>query len=150
MVLAKQGGGGDSMKRLGYWVYLAVCALARLFFPRPELEGLENLPEGGERCFKCYRLRLEESAKAAAERGFEYFTTTLSVSPYKNAQKLNLIGMEFAEKYGVKYLCSDFKKKNGYHRSIELSAQYGLYRQNYCGCVYSAQQSCAKRIENNE
>ena len=112
--------------------------------------GLEDLPEGGERCFKCYRLRLEESAKAAAEGNYEYFTTTLSVSPYKNAQKLNAIGMEYAEKYGVKYLCSDFKKKDGYRRSIELSAQYGLDRQNYCGCVYSAQQSCAKRIENNE
>ncbi len=99
--------------------------------------GLEDLPEGGERCFRCYRLRLEESAKAAAEGGFEYFTTTLSVSPYKNAQKLNAIGLEYAAKYGVKYLCSDFKKKNGYRRSIELSAQYGLYRQNYCGCVFS-------------
>ena len=99
--------------------------------------GLEDLPEGGERCFRCYRLRLEESAKAAAEGGFEYFTTTLSVSPYKNAGKLNAIGMELAEQYGVKYLPSDFKKKNGYRRSIELSAQYGLYRQNYCGCVFS-------------
>ena len=88
-------------------------------------------------CFRCYRLRLEESAKAAAEGGFEYFTTTLSVSPYKNAGKLNAIGMELAEQYGVKYLPSDFKKKNGYRRSIELSAQYGLYRQNYCGCVFS-------------
>ena len=113
-------------------------------------KGLEDLPEGGERCYRCYRLRLEESAKAAVEGGFEYFTTTLSVSPYKNAAKLNAIGMEMAEKYGVKYLCSDFKKKNGYRRSIELSAQYGLYRQNYCGCIYSAQQSRAKRIEKKE
>ena len=112
--------------------------------------GLEDLPEGGERCAKCYRLRLEESAKTAAEGGFEYFTTTLSVSPYKNAQKLNLIGAELAEKYGVKYLLSDFKKKDGYRRSIELSKQYGLYRQNYCGCIYSARQSRAKRIENKE
>ena len=100
--------------------------------------GLEDLPEGGERCAKCYRLRLEETAKQAAAGGYEYFTTTLSVSPYKNAQKLNAIGSELSEKYGVKYLLSDFKKKDGYRRSIELSAQYGLYRQNYCGCVYSA------------
>lgn len=100
-------------------------------------KGLEDLPEGGQRCFKCYRLRLEETARAAAEGGYEYFTTTLSVSPYKNAQKLNAIGMALAQQYGVKYLCSDFKKKNGYRRSIELSAQYGLYRQNYCGCIFS-------------
>ena len=112
--------------------------------------GLENLPEGGQRCAKCYRLRLEETAKVAAAGGFEYFTTTLSVSPYKNAQKLNAIGTELAGQYGVKYLLSDFKKKDGYRRSIELSAKYGLYRQNYCGCIYSAQQSCAKRIENSE
>ena len=88
---------------------------------------VSGLPEGGQRCFKCYRLRLEESARAAAEGGYEYFTTTLSVSPYKNAQKLNAIGMALAQQYGVKYLCSDFKKKNGYRRSIELSAKYGLY-----------------------
>lgn len=113
-------------------------------------KGLEGLPEGGERCFRCYRLRLEESAKATAEGGFEYFTTTLSVSPYKNAAKLNAIGMEMAAKYGVKYLLSDFKKKNGSRRSIELSAQYGLYRQNYCGCIFSAQQSYAKRTETKE
>lgn len=101
-------------------------------------EGLENLPEGGERCFRCYALRLEESARAAAAGGYEYFTTTLSVSPYKNAAKLNSIGADLSRKYGVKYLYSDFKKKNGYKRSIELSKQYGLYRQNYCGCIYSA------------
>ncbi|MBQ9902122.1 MAG: epoxyqueuosine reductase QueH [Clostridia bacterium] len=100
--------------------------------------GLEDLPEGGERCAKCYRLRLEETARVAAEGGFDYFTTTLSVSPYKNAQKLNAIGTELAGQYGVKYLLSDFKKKDGYRRSIELSARYGLYRQNYCGCIYSA------------
>ena len=107
-------------------------------------KGLEDLPEGGERCYRCYRLRLEESAKAAVEGGFEYFTTTLSVSPYKNAAKLNAIGMEMAEKYGVKYLCSDFKKKEGYKRSIELSRQYNLYRQNYCGCVYSKREAALR------
>lgn len=113
-------------------------------------KGLEDLPEGGERCFKCYTLRLEESAKAAAQGGYEYFTTTLSVSPYKNAAKLNAIGRELSEKYGVKYLYSDFKKKNGYRRSIELSAQYGLYRQNYCGCIYSAMAAEEKMRQKTE
>ena len=101
------------------------------------VRGLESIPEGGERCFSCYRLRLEETARIAAEQGYDFFTTTLSVSPYKNAAKLNEIGEELAEKYGVRHLPSDFKKKNGYKRSIELSAEYGLYRQNYCGCIYS-------------
>ena len=100
-------------------------------------KGLENLKEGGERCFKCYRLRLEETAKTAQKDGFDYFTTTLSISPHKNAQVLNQIGLELEESYSVKYLCSDFKKKNGYKRSCELSEIYGLYRQNYCGCIYS-------------
>ena len=105
------------------------------------VKGLEDIPEGGERCFACYRLRLEEAAKLAAENGYDYFTTTLSVSPYKNAAKLNEIGEEMGKKYGVKHLPSDFKKKNGYKRSIELSAEYGLYRQDYCGCVYSKAES---------
>lgn len=99
--------------------------------------GLEELPEGGERCFKCYRLRLEEAARIGAEKGFDFFGTTLSISPHKNAEKLNLIGEELVEKYGIRYLYGDFKKKNGYKRSIELSGIYGLYRQNYCGCVFS-------------
>lgn len=101
------------------------------------VKGLEDLPEGGERCFKCYRLRLEETAKKAKEDGFEYFTTTLSISPHKNAQKLNEIGEAVAQEYGLKYLFSDFKKKNGYKRSCELSAEYEIYRQDYCGCVFS-------------
>lgn len=100
-------------------------------------EGLEHLREGGERCFKCYELRLEEAAKIAQDAGFDYFTTTLSISPLKNADKLNEIGTRLADKYGVQYLQSDFKKKNGYKRSIELSNEYGLYRQDYCGCEYS-------------
>ncbi len=100
-------------------------------------KGRESLPEGGARCRDCYRLRLSESARVAAEGGFDYFTTTLSISPYKRADWLYEIGCEEGEARGVKYLPSDFKKKNGYKRSCELSAEYGLYRQNYCGCVYS-------------
>ena len=100
-------------------------------------KGREMVPEGGERCFKCYELRLREAAEIAKKKGFDYFTTTLSISPLKNAKKLNEIGERLAEEYGVKYLNSDFKKKNGYKRSTELSKEYGLYRQDYCGCVYS-------------
>ena len=100
-------------------------------------KGLEDCPEGGERCFKCYRLRMEEAAKFAEEGGYDYFTTTLSISPLKNAEKINEIGEELAEIYKVPHLPSDFKKKNGYKRSIELSHEYDLYRQNYCGCVFS-------------
>ena len=99
--------------------------------------GLEHLKEGGERCFKCYELRLEEAAKIAQEGEFYYFTTTLSISPMKNAEKLNEIGNKVGAKYGVSYLQSDFKKKNGYKRSIELSKEFGLYRQDYCGCEFS-------------
>ena len=99
--------------------------------------GLEDAPEGGERCEKCFNLRLEEAASAAKNGGFDYFTTTLSISPHKNAELLARIGEEMSEKYGVKYLYSDFKKKGGYLRSCRLSEEYGLYRQDYCGCVYS-------------
>ena len=102
--------------------------------------GMEKMPEGGERCFACYRLRLEETARIARAQGFDYFTTTLSISPLKNAEKLNSIGEELAEIYKVDYLLSDFKKKNGYKRSVELSCRYGLYRQDYCGCIYSKQE----------
>ena len=100
-------------------------------------KGLEDEPERGARCVKCFRLRLTKTAEAAKENGFELFCTTLSISPHKDADLLMSIGEELAEKYGLKYLPSDFKKKNGYKRSIELSAEYDLYRQNYCGCVYS-------------
>lgn len=101
------------------------------------VKGLEDCPEGGERCFVCYRLRLEKTVKAAREHGFEYFATTLSISPYKNSRKLAEISMQLSEQYGVKWLPSDFKKRGGYKRSIELSHEYGLYRQNYCGCIFS-------------
>ena len=100
-------------------------------------EGLEDAPEGSVRCFKCYRLRLEKTAAIAASGGFDYFTTTLSISPLKNAQKINEIGEELSGIYHVQHLPSDFKKNGGYQRSIELSRKYGLYRQNYCGCIYS-------------
>ena len=99
--------------------------------------GLERVPEGGERCFKCYRLRMEEAAKLAKEGNYDYFTTTLSISPLKNAEKINEIGEALAEIYEVKHLPSDFKKKNGYRRSCELSTEYHLYRQDYCGCPFS-------------
>lgn len=101
------------------------------------VKGLESEPEGGARCMVCYRLRLEESARVAREMGCEYFTTTLSISPLKNAQALNDIGGELAPIYQTKYLHSDFKKREGYKRSIQLSAEYGLYRQDYCGCAFS-------------
>lgn len=100
-------------------------------------KGLEKEPEGGLRCFECFRLRLEKSAILSKENGFDYFTTTLTISPLKNADKLNEIGEELAEKYGVKFLPSDFKKRGGYQRSIQLSKEYNLYRQNYCGCIFS-------------
>lgn len=99
--------------------------------------GLEKEPEGGARCFRCYELRLREAAGKARELGADYFTTTLSISPLKNAEKLAEIGEELAREYEVSYLPSDFKKKDGYRRSVELSREYGLYRQNYCGCIYS-------------
>lgn len=101
------------------------------------VRGLEKLPEGGERCRICYELRLNETARIAAEGGFDFFTTTLSISPYKNADRLNTAGRNAADKFGSRYLFSDFKKRNGYKRSIELSEKYGLYRQDFCGCVYS-------------
>ncbi len=101
------------------------------------VKGFEHLPEGGERCFLCYEMRLREAAKYARQQNMDYFTTTLSISPLKNAQKLNEIGEKLAKEYGVAYLCSDFKKKEGYKRSVELSKEYGMYRQDYCGCVFS-------------
>lgn len=111
-------------------------------------KGLEEAAEGGERCFRCYALRLEEAAKQAAQRGFDYFTTTLSISPHKNAAKINEIGEMLSKKYGVAHLPSDFKKREGYKRSIELSKEYQLYRQDYCGCIFSQREKV--RQENGE
>lgn len=99
--------------------------------------GLEQEPEGGARCTRCFLLRLEETARCAAADGFDWFCTTLTVSPHKDAVRINRIGAELGEKYGVRWLPSDFKKRNGYLRSIRLAAEYGLYRQNWCGCRFS-------------
>lgn len=107
-------------------------------------KGMERLPEGQERCFACFRLRLAEAALAGKEGGYDRFTTTLTISPLKNAQKLNEIGEQIGREQGIAYLPSDFKKRNGYGRSLELSAQYHLYRQNYCGCIFS------KREDNDQ
>ena len=112
--------------------------------------GLEDVPEGGERCFRCDRLRMEEAARLAEQGGYDYFTTTLSISPLKNAGKINEIGQELSQIYKVEHLPSDFKKKNGYKRSIELSHEYGLYRQNYCGCVFSKRESMEKQRQREE
>ncbi len=111
------------------------------------VKGLEKEPEGGERCTRCFELRLGETARKAKELGFEYFATTLTISPMKNAPLINEIGERLSEEYGVKWLPSDFKKKGGYKRSIELSKIYDLYRQNYCGCVFSKAESMKRSVE---
>ncbi len=110
-------------------------------------KGMERLPEGGERCRVCYELRLRKTAEAAKTHRFDFFTTTLTISPYKNAAWLNEIGKSLMEEFGIKYLFSDFKKKNGYKRSIELSAEYNLYRQDFCGCAYSKAEAELRRLE---
>lgn len=108
-------------------------------------KGHERDPEGGERCLRCYELRLAQAARIAAKGGYDYFTTTLSISPLKNAEELNKTGLWLAQEWGVPYLVSDFKKKNGYKRSVELSGEYGLYRQDYCGCVFSQAEAAQRR-----
>lgn len=111
-------------------------------------KGYEDCPEGGERCFKCFDLRLRETVLRAREEKYDYFGTTLTISPLKNAEKLNEIGQTLAEEYGVAWLPSDFKKKNGYKRSIELSEVYDLYRQDYCGCAFSKAERERQKMEN--
>ena len=111
------------------------------------VKGYEKEPEGGARCRVCFELRLEEAARLASESGYDYYTTTLSISPLKNAQVLAQVAVEMGEKWGVRWLPSDFKKKEGYKRSIQLSAEYDLYRQNYCGCVFSRRM--AEKKEDN-
>lgn len=105
------------------------------------IKGYEMDREGGHRCHLCYELRFREAAKVAAENNFDYFTTTLSISPHKDSQILNQLGEKIAEEYGVNYLFSDFKKKNGFKRSVELTNKYNMYRQDYCGCVFSYNES---------
>lgn len=112
-------------------------------------EGMEDMPEGGGRCFKCYEMRLRVAAEYALLHGFDYFTTTLSVSPHKNAQKLNETGVMLGKEYGVKYLVSDFKKKGGYQKSIQYSKEYNLYRQDYCGCIFSKMEREKKTANSN-
>lgn len=102
-----------------------------------KIKGYENCPERGERCTICFNLRLEKTAKIAKENNYDYFCSTLTVSPYKNANLINQIGSSLGEKYKIKWLYSDFKKADGYKKSIELSKKYNLYRQDYCGCIYS-------------
>ena len=111
-------------------------------------KDMETLPEGGARCENCYEMRLRETAVLAKEDGYDYFTTTLSISPHKNAAKLNEIGEHLAKELNISYLCSDFKKKNGYKRSTILSKEYNLYRQDYCGCIFSKVES-EKRMREN-
>lgn len=118
----------------------SVDLIEEKYDPKKFLEvssGFESSPEGTARCFNCYSLRLLRTATLAKENNFDFFTTTLTISPYKNADKLNEIGGNLASKLGIRYLFSDFKKKDGYKRSIELSQKYNLYRQNYCGCEFS-------------
>ena len=124
------------IKLVGYDIKLLDCNYDKEKFLDIS-RGLEGLKEGDIRCYKCYNLRLEETARIAKLNNFDYFTTTLSISPYKNSKWLNEIGEKLSKKYNINYLYADFKKKNGYKRSIELSHIYNLYRQDYCGCIYS-------------
>lgn len=115
--------------------FIAGCYDPQMFYSA--VKGLENEPEGGQRCHVCYELRMREAAVYASKAGFDYFATTLSISPLKNADKINEIGEKLALEYGVAHLPSDFKKREGYKKSVELSEEYNLYRQNFCGCVFS-------------
>lgn len=114
------------------------------------VKGMDNLPEGGERCHKCYEMRLREAAQIAKKEGFDYFTTTLSISPHKNSQVLNKIGEKIAKEVGVKHLPSDFKKNNGYKRSCEITKEYGMYRQDYCGCVFSKSETEERNLKRDK
>lgn len=111
-----------------------------------KVKGLEKAKEGGERCFKCYNLRLKETALKAKELGFEYFSSVLSISPLKNAQWINEIGNSLAEKYQIKFLNGDFKKKSRYLQSVNISKEFNLYRQDYCGCVFSKMEREEKKM----
>ena len=130
----------SEQKRLLKEAYAGVQLIEGNYEPEVFYEmarGMEQEPEGGARCFRCYELRLRETARMAKENGYDYFATTLSISPHKNAAKLNEIGERIGAEYGIAHLPSDFKKKDGYKQSVQLSEEYGLYRQDYCGCIYS-------------
>lgn len=130
----------SEQKRLIEEAKLPVDLLEAVYDPQSYfalVKGLENAPEGGERCLVCFRQRLMATAQAAKEHGYDFFTTTLTVSPHKNAENLNRIGQEVSHETGMPFLPADFKKRSGYLRSLELSREYSLYRQDWCGCVYS-------------
>ena len=136
-----------SLKETG-WAKLLDCdhdATAFIGIAR----GLEEEPERGRRCYRCYKLRLDAAAEAAKKNGFQWFCTTLTLSPYKNAEWLNELGQAAGERFGVHFLPSDFKKRGGYYRSLELSQSYGLYRQDFCGCVYSKAETEKRKREKN-
>ena len=109
------------------------------------VKGLEQVPEGGERCFLCYRMRLEKAASYASEHGYDLITTTLSISPHKNASMINRIGAEVARKHGVEFYAADFKKRGGFEKSVKMSKEAGLFRQTYCGCIFSKRESEERR-----
>ena len=135
----------EKLSESGREIKLAVSDFdSREFYDK--IKGLENCKEGGERCLKCFELRLEKAAEYAKKNNFDYFTTTLTISPLKNAEALNQTGERAGEKFSVKHLPSDFKKKGGYQRSIVLSKEYGLYRQNYCGCVFSLRERIEQEV----
>ncbi len=133
---------GSEMKRYAKMIDLAIACDEydddRWF---QMVDGMEGLPEGGERCLICYRMRLENAAKYASQHGYECITTTLSVSPHKKADKINEIGSEVSARYGLKWHSADFKKQGGFDRSIRMSKEAGLYRQSYCGCVFSKKEA---------
>lgn len=138
----------EVVSRYGGAVKMLECGYDGESFDRISA-GLENEPEGGARCSECFRLRLGETARLAAEHGFDYFCTTLTVSPHKDCDRINETAEELARAYGVKWLPSDFKKRGGYERSTKLSKEYGLYRQNYCGCLYSLAEAENSRREHD-
>jgi len=134
------------MRELAQWCrsHLHLSLVVPEYVPRQwfdTIRGLENEPEKGRRCAECFRLRLEETVRYASEHGYVFFTTTLSISPHKDAELINMIGRELGERFGVAFLEENFKKKGGFQRSLEMSKEFGFYRQNYCGCLYSLQQS---------
>lgn len=130
----------QEFKKMGDYPLIEGSYTPSLFYDK--VKGYEDAPEGKDRCYRCYYLRLEETANIASQQRFDFFTTTLSVSPFKNSDYINEIGQQLASKYHISFLYSNYKKDNGYQRSVQLSKELGLYRQDYCGCVFS------KKIKN--